>query len=53
VAGHGPPPSAAELHAPVEHPELTGHESADAYEEAAEDERVSSSRPPVGWSGDA
>jgi NADH-quinone oxidoreductase subunit B len=53
VAGHGPPPTAAELHAPVEHPELSGHEAHDAYEEAEEDERVTSSRPPVEWRDDA
>jgi len=53
VEGHGPPPSAAELHAPVRDPGLTGHEAEDAYEEAATDERGTTSRPPAGWGGDA
>ena len=53
VEGHGPPPTEAELNAPVSHPELTGHEAHDAYEEAADDERVTTSRPPAAWGRDA
>ena len=40
-------------HAPIDHPELTGHEAGDAYEEAADDERVTTSRPQEGWGRDA
>jgi NADH-quinone oxidoreductase subunit B len=49
VEGHGPAPTDAELHSPIDHPELTGHEAHDAFEEAADDERVTTSRPPAGW----
>jgi len=37
----------------LDHPELTGHEAGDAYEEAADDERVTTSRPPATWGRDA
>jgi len=53
VTGHGPPPSEAELHAPIPEPELSGHEAHDAYEEAEEDERARATRPPVTWRDDA
>ncbi len=53
VESHRPPPSDAELHAPISHPELSGHEAHDAWEEAADDERVTTSRPPTGWRDDA
>lgn len=53
VEGRGPAPTEAELHTAPTHPELTGHEAEDAFEEAAEDERVRPSRPPSGWGGDA
>src|SRR6188472_2769440 len=53
VESHGSPPSDAELHAPISHPELSGHEAHDAWEEAADDERVTTSRPPGDRRGDA
>jgi hypothetical protein len=49
VEGHGPAPTEAELQAPIDDPELTGHEAHDAFEEAADDERVTTSRPPETW----
>ena len=53
VESRGPAPTEAELNAPIDHPELTGHEAGDAYEEAADDERVTTSRPQEGWGRDA
>ncbi|GIK76597.1 MAG: hypothetical protein BroJett022_02870 [Actinomycetes bacterium] len=52
VTGHGQP-GAAQLDAPVGHPQLTGHEARDAYEEAEEDEPAAGPRPAVGWRDDA
>jgi len=36
VLGDGPPPTEAELNAPIDDPELTGHEAHDAYAEGEE-----------------
>ncbi len=54
VLGHGPPPTEAELNAPVDHPEMTGHEAHDAFEEAAGDEGPEAPvREPTAWGPDA
>jgi NADH-quinone oxidoreductase B subunit len=54
VLGHGPAPTAAELNAPIDHPEMTGHEAHDAFEEAADDKAAEAERrEPTAWGPDA
>jgi len=51
VAGDGPPPTEAELEAPIPEPELTGHEARDAWVEDAEHE--AGEREPTSWGPNA
>lgn len=51
VLGDGPPPTEAELEAPIPEPELTGHEARDAWTEDAEHE--AGEREPTSWGPNA
>ncbi len=54
VLGDGPPPTEADLNAPIDHPEHTGHEAHDAYTEN-EDEGADEApgREPTTWGSNA
>ena len=50
------PPTEAELNAPIDHPERTGHEAHDAYADESGDEAADDAeerREPTAWGPDA
>jgi len=53
VLGDGPPPTEAELNAPIVHPGLTGHEARDAFTENEDGEDDAPTREPTTWGPNA